>query len=74
MATPEKYVRTGTRLDHEQQRDVSRLLAHHFGDGLIYLQNSHDREVLRLAQALGLVSEEGYLTQAGYAMWQRQNT
>lgn len=41
------------------------LLKRHFGDGLIYLQSSADRELLRKAVRLGLVAPDGYLTSAG---------
>lgn len=50
-------------------RALFALLGHHFGDGLIYLRGAKDRMLLSEAQTLGLVSEDGYLTNAGYELW-----
>ena len=48
---------------------ITAFLGHHFGDGLVYLQGAKDRALLAQAQMLGLVSEDGYLTNAGYQLW-----
>ena len=50
-------------------RDFTRFLSHHFRDGLVYLQGAKDRALLSPAQCLGLVSEDGHLTKAGYQLW-----
>lgn len=42
-----------------------RVLMCRFGDGSVYLEESADRAVYRAAQALGLISGDGYLTRAG---------
>ena len=49
---------------------MTRLLSHHFGDRSLYLLDEEDRELYPQAIALGLVSEEGYLTHRGYQLWQ----
>jgi hypothetical protein len=56
----------------EQQRqteDVDQailmLLAHRYGDGLVYLQNDRDEPLFHEAVRLGLVSSEGYVTPRG---------
>lgn len=54
-----------------RQQALLRLLGQRFGDGLIYLQGGDDRGLLREAIALGLVDDEGYLTQTGYAFRRR---
>ena len=51
------------------RRAIATLLGHHFGDGLVYLQGARDRVLYAKAQTLGLVSEDGYLTNAGYQLW-----
>ena len=52
-------------------RALGTLLGHHFGDGLVYLQGAQDRTLLDEAKAKGLVSEDGYLTNAGYSLWRQ---
>lgn len=47
------------------------LLSQHYGDGLVYLRETGDRRLLKRAIVLGLVSEDGYLTPAGYGLWRR---
>jgi len=44
-----------------------RLLAHRYGDGLVYLRGQEERELYEKAKQLGLISKEGYLTPAGRA-------
>lgn len=46
------------------------ILGQHYGDGLVYLHGGNDRILLERAMELGLVSDEGYLTPAGYRFWQ----
>jgi len=48
------------------------LLGQHYGDGLVYLREAEDRQLLKRAMVLGLVSEDGYLTPAGYHLWRKQ--
>lgn len=50
---------------------MTTLLGHHFGDGLVYLQGAQDHTLLAQAQACGLVSDDGYLTNAGYRVWRQ---
>ena len=52
-------------------RAIGALLGHHFGDGLVYLQGARDHTLLAQAKAQGLVSEDGYLTNAGYTFWRK---
>ncbi len=47
------------------QRPVEKLLAHHYGDGCIYLPKSMNSGVLQDAKRQGFVSEEGFLTRKG---------
>ena len=44
---------------------IIRLLAHRYGDGLVYLRGQEERELYERAKQLGLISREGYLTPAG---------
>ena len=44
---------------------IIRLLAHRYGDGLVYLRGQEERELYEKAKQLGLISREGYLTPAG---------
>jgi hypothetical protein len=53
------------------EQDVTGVLDHHFGDGLVYLLHAEERPLLEHAISLGLVSPEGYLTPAGYRLWRR---
>ncbi len=48
-----------------------RLLSQRFGDGLVYLADDADEEILRLAVESGLVSADGHLTRAGHRLLQR---
>lgn len=48
---------------------LSRLLDHHYGDGQVYLTQSDDKSILRVAERLGLVNAEGYLTRYGRQWW-----
>ncbi len=43
------------------------LLDHRFGDGLVYLREDEERDLLSRAIRLGLVSPDGYITPKGQA-------
>jgi hypothetical protein len=58
-------------MTHRENTAITTLLGQRFGDGLIYLLSQHDRYLLQRATALGLVNAEGYITPAGYRLWQR---
>ena len=45
-----------------------KLLRNRYGDGLVYLRGSEDRELCRRAGAQGLISTEGYVTSAGRSL------
>lgn len=45
---------------------IVQLLAHRFGDGLVYLRDEAERAVYARAVGLGLISSEGYVTPAGF--------
>lgn len=49
------------------------LLGHRFGDGMVYLRDPAEQAVFRRAVALGLISAEGYLTPAGFALARRHD-
>ncbi len=44
---------------------VLRVLMCRFGDGSVYIEDATDRPIYQAAQALGLISRDGYLTRAG---------
>ena len=46
---------------------IALLLAHRFGDGLVYIRDEGDRKLFRLAVEGGLLSREGYLTPEGHS-------
>ena len=48
---------------------LTRLLDQRYGDGLIYLTHAQEQPLFKQAKALGLVSEEGYLTRPGRCFW-----
>ena len=48
-----------------------RLLGHRFGDGLVYLRDTSEKQLLKQAVILGLVNPEGYLTPAGHSLLAR---
>lgn len=54
------------------ERAITRLLGHRFGDRLVYLLGGEDRPLLNQAMSLGLVNDEGYLTTSGYQFWQQR--
>ena len=51
------------------QDPMGRFLAHHFGDGLVYLTDDDDDALFAQARSRGLVTSEGYLTRSGYQYW-----
>lgn len=53
------------------QAEVVRLLSQRFGDGLVYMAEDADQEILRQAIDAGLVSADGQLTTAGYRALKR---
>lgn len=57
----------------QKQMDTAmvRLLAHRYGDGLVYLREDGERLLLDKAMGLGFVSAEGYLTPKGRALLAR---
>ncbi|MDX1433094.1 MAG: hypothetical protein R3286_11670 [Gammaproteobacteria bacterium] len=58
-------------LGADDELAMAEFLAHRFGDGLVYLRDDSDRELLRLAVRRGLVSAEGYVTPRGLALLAR---
>jgi hypothetical protein len=53
------------------ERGILRLLGHRYGDGLVYLRNAAEQQLLHEAVRLGLVSSEGYVTPQGLALLAR---
>ena len=51
----------------ETSSGVARLLAHRFGDGLVYFRDEGERKLFGLAVEWGLISREGYLTPEGHS-------
>lgn len=49
----------------QRRLPVEKLLAHHYGDGYIYLPKSMNSGVLQDAKRQGFVSEDGFLTRKG---------
>jgi len=47
--------------------DIALLLAHRFGDGLVYFRDEGERKLFGLAVEWGLLSREGYLTPEGHS-------
>jgi hypothetical protein len=65
----------------EQQRpteDVDQailmLLAHRYGDGLVYLCSDREQQLFYEAVRLGLVSAEGYVTPRGLSLLARHGS
>jgi len=60
---------------HAQADDVDQaileLLGHRYGDGLVYMRNDTEQELLDEAVRLGLVSSEGYVTPRGLSLLAR---
>ena len=49
----------------EVESAMLKLLAHRYGDGLVYLRGQEERDLYQKAKLLGLINSEGYLTPAG---------
>ena len=49
-------------------RDIIRLLGHRFGDGLVYLRDTSEKQLLMQAVNMGFVNPEGYLTPSGQSL------
>jgi len=45
--------------------EMSELLAHHYGDGSVYLPARQQSALYRIAVENGFINEEGYLTRKG---------
>ena len=50
---------------NQEHRPFAKLLAHHYGDGCVYLPKSMNSGVLQDAKRQGFVSEDGFLTRKG---------
>ena len=55
------------RFEHVDSAIV-RLLAQRFGDGLVYLRDTSEKQVLKQAVVMGFVNPEGYLTPEGMSL------
>lgn len=60
-----------TETEKINDAEIVRLLSQRFGDGLIYLADETDREILCRAIKTGLVSPDGHLTTDGYRALKR---
>jgi hypothetical protein len=52
----------------EVEPAMLKLLRHRYGDGLVYLRGSEERDLYRKAMARGLINDEGYVTAAGRSL------
>lgn len=48
-----------------ESSELRALLAHHYGDGSVYVPQGISPRVIQQAKAQGLIDEEGYLTREG---------
>lgn len=55
------------------ERALLQLLAHRFGDGLVYLRDDEERGLFEHAVRMGFISSEGYLTPAGRSLLAANN-
>ena len=46
---------------------IARMLAHRYGDGLVYFRDEGERHLFNLAVERGLISPEGYITPDGHS-------
>ncbi len=60
-------------LSEQLDQALLQLLAHRFGDGLVYLRDDGERRLFERAMSMGLVDREGYLTPAGRSLVARFN-
>ena len=58
------------RSDSNEQVDpaIVKLLAHRYGDGLVYLRGREERQLYARAVGLGLINRDGYVTPQGRAL------
>ncbi len=66
--TPEE-----TTLTDVIEAGLLQLLDHRYGDGLVYLREAEERDLLSRAIRLGLVSPDGYITPKGQAALARMS-
>ncbi len=45
--------------------EMTELLAHHYGDGIVYLPAGEESSLYSIAVENGFINEEGYLTRKG---------
>ena len=59
--------REATSRDHVHEVDpaIVKLLAHRYGDGLVYLRGAEERQLYARAVGLGLINRDGYVTPEG---------
>ncbi len=60
-------------LSEQVDQALLQLLAHRYGDGLVYLRDDGERRLYEQAISMGLVDGEGYLTPAGRSLIARFN-
>ena len=66
MATQLHIQETATRTKaHEVDPAIVKLLAHRYGDGLVYLRGAEERQLYARAVGLGLINRDGYVTREG---------
>ena len=58
----------------EVEPAMLKLLAHRYGDGLVYLRGQEERDLYQKAKLLGLINSEGYLTPRGRSVLSEQDT
>ena len=44
---------------------IVKLLAHRYGDGLVYLRGAEERKLYARAVGMGLINRDGYVTREG---------
>ena len=54
-----------TQIEEFAVSEMSELLAHHFGDGIVYLPAGEQNSLYSVAVEKEYISEEGYLTRKG---------
>ena len=53
---------------HDIDPAIVKLLAHRYGDGLVYLRGAEERKLYARAVGLGLITRDGYVTREGRAL------
>jgi hypothetical protein len=62
------------QLDSTWEHAVARLLAHHYGDGGVYIpRHNSGSEALQVAVASGFVSDDGFITRKGRTLLARSD-